>query len=312
MSGTGFTPARSGVPTTMQPPEMHVVDVFAPEKYAGNQLAVFRDAEGYSTERMFELTRETNYSEATFIESTEPRDGGYDVRIFDPVEELPFAGHPTLGTAYVIREFIRDDSPDEIRLNLGVGQIPVTVERDDAGEERFWMRQIPPSFEASVDWSLATRVLSLDDGDVDDRYPVQLVSTGLPTLIVPLRSLDAVRRARTNPEPYYDELLESFGTLNVLVFATETYGDVDLNARVLCDWSTIPEDPATGSANGCLAAYLVEHEYFGGDRVAATVEQGHEVGRPSLLHLRAHREPAGEIAVRVGGHVVPTMDCYLL
>lgn len=104
----------------------HVVDVFAQEKYAGNQLAVVHDTASMTGDEMLEITRETNFSEATFIDSSETRDGGYDVRIFDPAEEIPFAGHPTLGTAFVVREFVRDDHPDELTLNLGVGQIPVT------------------------------------------------------------------------------------------------------------------------------------------------------------------------------------------
>jgi trans-2,3-dihydro-3-hydroxyanthranilate isomerase len=290
---------------------MYVVDVFAREKYAGNQLVVFLDTAPLTTEEMRRITRETNFSEAAFVESTETRDGGYDVRIFDPVEELPFAGHPTLGTAFVIREYVREDRPDELALDLGVGRIPVRVERDGEGNERFWMRQIPPSFGATLDRSLAARVLGLDEEDVDGRHPVRLVSTGLATLVVPLRSLDAARRAETNLEPYYDELIEPYGNLNVLAFAPETYEDNDLNVRVFVDCAGVPEDPATGSSNGCLAAYLVEHGYFGADEVDVRVEQGYELGRPSLLHLRAARTAEG-IEVHVGGRVIPTMEGRLV
>ncbi len=290
---------------------LHVVDVFAQEKYAGNQLAVVHDADSLSDEEMQDITRETNFSEATFIESSTPRDGGYDVRIFDPAEEIPFAGHPTLGTAFVIREFVRDDRPDELTLNLGVGQIPVHVEREADGSELFWMHQIPPTFEDSIDPSLAARVLSLDEDDVDENYPVQLVSTGLPTLVVPLRSLDAVQRAQTNHEPYYEELIEPHGNLNILLFAPETRAENDLHARVFADYGGIPEDPATGSSNGCLAAYLVEHEYLGAREIDVRIEQGYEMGRPSLLHLRASRE-GDDIDVQVGGRVIPVAEGSLL
>lgn len=290
--------------------EMYVVDVFAREKYTGNQLAVFCGTGSMSTEEMQRLTRETNYSEATFVESTEPVDGGYDVRIFDPAEEIPFAGHPTLGTASVLREFVRDDCPDEIALDLGVGRIPVWVE-ERGGEELLWMRQIPPTFEEGVDDAVAARVLGLEEGDVDDRYPVQLVSTGLPTVIVPLRSLDAVRRAETNVEPYYDHLIEPYGNLNLLLFAPETYGDADCNVRVFAECAGIPEDPATGSSNGCLAAYLLEHGYFGENEIEIEVEQGYEIDRPSQLSLRA-KQAADEIEVSVGGNVIPIAEGRLL
>ena len=292
----------------------HLVDVFAEEPYTGNQLAVFHDTASWSTERMQTLTREMNYSESTFVESTTPPDERYEVRIFDPAEELAFAGHPTLGTAYVIREFVRDDSPDELTLALGVGDIDVTVEHDTGGE-RYWVHQIPPSFEATLDHAVAAEMLGLDPADVDERYPVELVSTGLPTLVVPLESLDAVRRAATQPEPYHEELVGPYGNVNLLVFAPETEGDADLHVRVFADAAGIPEDPATGSSNGCLAAYLVAHRYFGTPEIDVRVEQGLEMGRPSLLHLRAHDVGDGddeEITVSVGGRVQPVAEGRLL
>lgn len=104
---------------------VHIVDVFAQEQYTGNQLAVVRKASNLSTDEMLAFTRETNFSEATFIESIDTTVGEYDVRIFDPAEEIPFAGHPTLGTAFVIREYLADSRPDQLTLNLGVGEIPV-------------------------------------------------------------------------------------------------------------------------------------------------------------------------------------------
>lgn len=290
---------------------MHIVDVFAQEKYAGNQLAVFHETESMTTEEMQRLTHEMNYSETTFIRSPEERDGGYDVRIFDPVEELQFAGHPTLGTAFVLRTFVREDSPNELRLNLGIGQIQVTVEQDETGEELFWMKQVPPSFEKTFDHSLAARVLGLNETDIDSRYPVHLVSTGLPTVIVPLQSLDAVQRAATNHDPYYQNLIEPHGNMNILLFAPETYDGNDLNARVFADCAGVSEDPATGSSNGCLAAYLVEHEYFDTEEISVVVEQGYEMGRPSLLQLQAQRV-SDTIEVFVGGRVIPVAEGNLL
>ena len=288
---------------------VHFVDVFAQGKYTGNQLAVVRNASNLSTDEMLAFTRETNFSEATFIESPDTTDGGYDVRIFDPAEEIPFAGHPTLGTAFVIREYLRDDRPEEVMLNLGVGQIPVWVEDHD-GDETYWMRQIEPTFEDEFAPELFADILGLGTTDIDDAYPIKLVSTGLPTVVVPLTSLDAVQRAETQLDPYYNQLIDSYGNVNLLVFSSETAEDNDLHVRVFADAAGVPEDPATGSSNGCLAAYLVKHNYFDADEIAVTVEQGYEMDRPSLLRLRAAKSPDG-INIEVGGRVSPVLDGQL-
>ncbi|WP_224269765.1 PhzF family phenazine biosynthesis protein [Haloprofundus salinisoli] len=285
---------------------VHFVDVFAQGKYTGNQLAVVRDASNLSTDEMLAFTRETNFSEATFIESPDTTEAGYDVRIFDPAEEIPFAGHPTLGTAFVIREHLRDDLPEEVVLNLGVGQIPVWVENHD-GYETYWMRQIQPTFEDEFSSELFADILGLNTADIDDSHPIRLVSTGLPTVVVPLTSLSAVQRAETQLEPYYNRLIDSYGNLNVLVFSSETAEDNDLHVRVFADCAGVPEDPATGSSNGCLAAYLVEHDYCDTDEIEVTVEQGYEMDRPSHLQLRAAKMPDG-IIVEVGGRVIPVLD----
>ncbi len=211
----------------------------------------------------------------------------------------------------MIREYLRDDRPDELTLNLDIGQITVWVEEDDSGHEDFWMQQIQPTFGDRFSAATLARVLGLDTADVVDAYPVQLVSTGLPTVIVPLESLDAVRRAETRAGPYYEHLIEPYGNLNVLVFSPETQEDNDVNVRVFADCAGVPEDPATGSSNGCLAAYLVEYEYFDADEVRITVEQGYEMNRPSLLRLRASKSREG-IDVRVGGRVIPVLEGRLV
>lgn len=295
----------------MESIRFHIVDVFAPAKYAGNQLAVFHDTRDIPDEDKQRLAKEMNYSEVTFIESLEPDDGAYDVRIFDPVAELQFAGHPTLGTAYVLREFVREDRPDRLTLDLKVGRIPVNVERTD-GQERYWMRQVAPSFDRTFDHELFARVLSLREDDLDTAYPVQLVSTGLPTVVVPVASLDALRRIQIDRATYYEEFIEAFGEYMLLCFAPETVDDShDLHVRVFAEYSEVPEDPATGSSNGCLAAYLVEHGCLGTDSIDVSVEQGYEIGRPSHLHLRA--ASAGEdIDVEVGGAVEPVAEGRLL
>jgi trans-2,3-dihydro-3-hydroxyanthranilate isomerase len=236
-----------------------------------------------------------NYSETTFVLSEEESEGGYDVRSFTPGDEVPFAGHPTLGTAYVIRHEILAGPVASITLNLKAGEIPVTF------GEVLWMRQLPPTFGAILDSVLAARTLNLETADLDARHPVQEVSTGLPALIVPLRDLDALRRCKVDWERYTE--VASPGK-NLYVFCEEPHDDGpgDLSARMFANDLGVPEDPATGSAAGCLAAYLLEHNYLGTDPVDVRVEQGYEIGRPSLLYLQAARD-GDEIRVDVGGKV---------
>jgi trans-2,3-dihydro-3-hydroxyanthranilate isomerase len=290
--------------------KFYILDVFAEEKYAGNQLAVVRDAASLSDDAMQRIAKEMNYSETTFILSDAPRDGGYDVRIFTPHEEVPFAGHPTLGTAFVIRNVIMSEPVEKVILNLRVGQIPVTFSQGD-DEGMLCMRQNEPTFGQVVEPAWVASVLNLDESEIDDRFPIQEVSTGLPVIIVPLKSLDAAKRATIKQGEYF-ELLEETQAKVVLVYCPETYDPQnDLNVRVFCDYYGIPEDPATGSANGCLAGYLVKHRYFGSDRIDIRVEQGYEIARPSLLYLKAGRN-GGRIDVSVGGKVVMVAEGRLL
>jgi trans-2,3-dihydro-3-hydroxyanthranilate isomerase len=273
----------------------YIVDVFAEEKYAGNQLAIVRGGAGLPDEGLQKMALEMNYSETAFVLSEEETEGGYDVRIFTPGDEVPFAGHPTLGTAYVIQHEILASPVERITLKLKAGEVPVTF------GEVLWMRQLPPTFGAILDPALFTRTLNLETADLDDRSPVQVVSTGLPALIVPLRDLDALRRCKVDWERYTE--VAGPGK-NLYVFCPESHDDGpgDLSARMFANDLGVPEDPATGSAAGCLAAYLLEHSYLGTDAVDVRVEQGYEIGRPSLLYLQAERD-GEKIIVNVGGKV---------
>ena len=274
----------------------YILDVFTEERYAGNQLAVVRNAGSLSGEEMQRVAAEFGFSETTFILSEEPGDGGYGVRIFTPREEVPFAGHPTLGTAHVIAWEIAGGAVERVTLDLQAGSIPVTV------ADILWMRQLSPSFGETLETAELSRVLGLREEDLDDRYPAQEVSTGLPTIVVPLRNLDALVRCRVDLNAYY-KLVGRTTAKGLLAYAPETREEGNhLAARFFADYYGVPEDPATGSANGCLAAYLVEREYFGPEPVDVRVEQGYEMGRPSLLYLRAEKR-GEEIAVSVGGRV---------
>ncbi len=280
-----------------------IVDVFTESKYAGNQLAVFKNAQGLTTEEMQKITREINFSETTFILSDQPREGGYDVRIFTPGAEVPFAGHPTLGTAFVIREEIIQSHVGRINLNLKAGSIPVTFGRRSQ-PDTLWMRQNPPQFGPTIDAAAIAPILGLEPSDIDTRTPIQEVSTGMWFTIVPLTGLEAIRRARVNRERYFSFIADRQSKA-ILVFCPKTYDwQNNLNVRVFVPYYGIEEDPATGSGNGCLAGYLVQNRYFGGSAVDIGVEQGYEIGRPSRIYLQAQEEN-GTITVHVGGKVIP-------
>ncbi len=282
----------------------HLVDVFAERPYAGNQLAVVRDAASLSTDEMQAIAAEFGFSETTFVEADEPRDGGYPVRIFTPREEIPFAGHPALGTAAVLRDVV--DAGDEIGLDLDVGRVPVRVD-DENGADVFWMRQRPPTFGETFERESAAAVLSLDADDVRTQWPVQSVSTGLPTVVVPLTDRDALTRIVVD-RAAYDDFVAGHDAKNVLVFCPDARdGENDLAVRVFAPYYGVPEDPATGSSNGCLAGYLARHRCLDGTEVDVRVEQGYEMGRPSLLSLRA-RGGESEVEVEVGGSVIAVGD----
>ncbi|HEY4675424.1 MAG TPA: PhzF family phenazine biosynthesis protein [Candidatus Bathyarchaeia archaeon] len=278
----------------------YIVDVFAEEKYAGNQLAVVRDAKALSDVEMQKIAKEMHFSETTFILSDEKRAGGYDVRIFTPGRELPFSGHPTLGTAYVIQREIIKKHIDKVVLNLKVGQIPVKFTYAKKNDETLFMKQLPPSFGETFDTKTIS-VLSLNAEDIDKRFPVQEVSTGVPFIIVPLKNLDALKRARIDRQKYL-RLIENTEAKAILIFCPEPRSKRNnLSARLF--GYTVPEDAASGSANGCLAGYLIKYRYFGKEKIDVRVEQGYEIGRPSLLLLRAE-ERVSKIDVFVGGKVI--------
>ncbi len=279
----------------------YILDVFAEEKYAGNQLAVVRDAGGLSGEQMQKIAKEMNYSETTFILSEQEQNSGYDVRIFTPEIEVPFAGHPTLGTAYVIQQEIIGKPVETVNLNLKVGQIPVTFE--GVGDGILWMKQNEPTFGDVVDTKAIAEVLGIVESKIDERFPIQNVSTGLPFVIVPLKGLEAVKRVKIARDKYF-QWIENREAKAIFVFCPETYQpENNLNARMFADYAGVSEDPATGSANGCLAGYLVKYRYFGNSQIDIKVEQGYEIGRPSLLYLKAE-DNDGQIDVSVGGKVV--------
>jgi trans-2,3-dihydro-3-hydroxyanthranilate isomerase len=277
-----------------------IVDVFSQGKYTGNQLAVFENAGIISDSEMQQIAKEINFSETTFILSDSKNNDGYDVRIFTPNEEIPFAGHPALGTAYIIQNEVLEEPLEKLILNFKGGKIPVSF---DNQEEILWMKQNEPTFGRILDANKVSDVLNIDMEYIDERFPIQEVSTGLPVIVVPLKSLEAVKNVKINKEKYF-ELIEHTDAKAIMVFSPEAYSsENDLNVRDFADYYGIPEDAATGSSNGCLASYLVKYRYFEKSEINIRVEQGYEIKRPSLLFLKASNDN-GKINVSVGGRVV--------
>ena len=270
-----------------------LVDAFTETPIEGNRLCVVPDApEDLSTERMQMLALEINFSETTFV--TESRSDGYRMRIFTPDAELPFAGHPTIGTAFTLASEGRTE-PSTIQTTA-IGDVPVEV---DLSRGFAWMRQRPPEFGPEFDdRALVAEAARLSPDDLHPDLPMQVISTGLGPLIVPVRDETALRRAE-RIESACRRATERSGGECLYLFAVR--GDGDVMARMFDATLGVGEDPATGGAVGPLGVYLASRGLAGmpGDAVVA---QGELVGRPSFLHLDV-REEAGEWSVRVGGGV---------
>lgn len=277
-----------------------LMDVFTERPLEGNQLAIFTDARGLSTEQMQELARETNLSETTFIfprEIEEERQKGTRVRIFTTQEELPFAGHPTLGTSYFLHRF---SGSDEVWLDLNIGKISVRFRRDESTGKSFGeMRQRDAEAGKVHNKEEIARVTGLKLDDFIPHLPIQTFSTGVPFTIVPVVSLTAIHSI--GPFSQMAGYLErSDGKFFYFVTHDTVDPDVKLHARMLFYNG---EDPATGSAAGCCAAWMAMHGVtLGGEQ--AIIEQGLEVHRPSRIFVRGEKSGDKVINVHVGGYCV--------
>ena len=280
----------------------YITDVFGKEKYSGNQLATFIDAKDISSEEMQKIAFEIGFSETTFITGFNKNESCYDVRIFTPFEEVPFAGHPTLGTGFIINECFNPDRGKDILLNEKAGIILVT-QRDG----KLWMKQNQPQFFKQYTKQEMAGMLCLSEDDFDGEFPIEEVSTGLPMTILPLKSLVALKKAKVNHD-LYEEFCKNANARPLFLFAKESYeADQDLAARMFAPCFGIQEDPATGSANGCFAAYLLKHNYFNSNVIDVKVGQGYEINRPSELHLQCSLHNS-TYDINVGGLVIPVAE----
>jgi trans-2,3-dihydro-3-hydroxyanthranilate isomerase len=286
-------------------------DVFTSNPLEGNSLAVFFDARGLSDVEMQSIAKEMNLSETTFIL---PRDAemeherGVRVRIFTVQEELPFAGHPTLGTAFALRA---ESGAKEITLELNVGKVPVRFE-DTVGQPTFGeMRQIDPVFGIQHEREAVARATGLTVDDFDPSLPIETVSTGIPYTVTPLKSLAVIQKLRVNLSRADDYLTKTGGKFFYFVTRETVDSAACLHSRMLFYNG---EDPATGSAAGCAAAWMVAHEVAKPDE-RVLIEQGIEMKRPSRIFVRAERGENHEnserdyriVNVRVGGNAIEVM-----
>lgn len=255
-----------------------IVDCFAEKKYQGNQLAVFLPDHPLETQEMQAIAQEIGFSETTFVTETHPGEATFSVRIFTPDVEVPFAGHPVIGTAHILIEQFGLGDTDELLLDLAVGKIPVRHEG-----ETLLMTQNQPSFGAEVPSRIVAEAISLPLDTINVDLPAQIVSTGLEAIILPLKSKEGLDLCRVDYEAL-SRVHEDYAKCNVLAFALE---EGEVHARVFMDDPGFLEDPATGSANGCLAAYLLHHGVFSGHSCSYTVKQGVHMGRPSTLYVHA-------------------------
>ena len=287
------------------------VDVFAENPLEGNALAIFTDARGLSPEEMLALARETNLSETTFILPRSPeieRERGVEVRIFLTSGEVPFAGHPTLGTAswlYWNHPTLR--GAEQITLDLGVGPIPVRFTPSEPCEQGVFgiMKQNDPVFgevrNSREDRNALAAALNLSAEDLDPDLPAQVVSTGLICCIVPLRSLQVAQQLRISPQIARDYLDRIGAKFFYCITRAHASSGADWHARMQFDSG---EDPATGSAAGATIAFLVRHGAVASGQ-SVVIEQGIEMLRPSRIHVSAAIEDGIVSKVFVGGRTIP-------
>jgi trans-2,3-dihydro-3-hydroxyanthranilate isomerase len=287
------------------------LDVFTARPFAGNQLAVFLDGTGLEPDVMQSIANEMNFSESTFVLPAERADTDMRVRIFTPGEELPMAGHPTIGTAFALAHAgLVERSRQSVVFGLGVGPTPVELAWADNGLRFAWMTQPNPEFSPPLaDPSLAAAALGVPAEAVPGSgLPVQVVSCGVPYLIVPLVSRAIVDAARLSADAY-DRLGRDTGLGNIAIylFTTERSAadSATVYSRMFAPSIGIGEDPATGSAAGPLGCYLVAHAVPGVANAATIVNlQGVRMGRPSVIHMAIAGDGRTITRVRVGGEAV--------
>jgi trans-2,3-dihydro-3-hydroxyanthranilate isomerase len=284
-------------------------DVFTDEFFGGNPLAVFPEAEGIPADLMQKIAFELNLSETTFVLPPQDSSNHFRVRIFTPRSELPMAGHPTVGTAFALLKEGRiqvDGSKALVRFEEGVGPIPVSISNAHESFPHITMTQPPPEFGPNyTNRERIAAMLSIQPSELHNHLPAKAVSTGVPFLFVPVRDLATIEKLKLRPDMLDDPDLPS-----KLIFAftlETTRKGSTVHGRMFAPTLGIAEDPATGGAAGPLGCYLVQHDIVNADQAKRIiVEQGFEMGRPSILHVSISRTDGLIDVVNVGGTCVAT------
>jgi trans-2,3-dihydro-3-hydroxyanthranilate isomerase len=286
--------------------DYRIVDVFTQTPLEGNALAVFHDATGLDDATMQKIARETNLSETTFVFPAERSGSAARVRIFTPVKEMMFAGHPTVGTAWVLRD-VGKIAKDRTRFVLDENIGPVDVRVDDEG--LIWLRTPPIRTSRDYDPALCAAAVGLEPGDLLDNVTCQNVSAGNPAVFIPLRDSAAVDRAEVDTVALRRLLADEPEPACLFVFTPTQAGAY---SRMFANDFGIVEDPATGSATGPLAAFMMAHHLVSNaDGTRFISEQGTKMGRRSILHVAIDGE-RGERGIEIGGHVAPVARATLM
>lgn len=287
--------------------QVRIVDAFTRTPYTGNPCGVITRAEGLSDAQMQAIARELNLSETAFVFPSGVAD--FRVRFYTPAKEIPLAGHPTIATMHALAEEARIDlSTGSTRVvqELSIGILPVDVERLDGGAVRVVMTQAKPEFQRRLDRNVYAQALGIKAGDIMDAVPLQVVSTGTPQAMVPVKSLEVLRRLRPDFQHLSD--LENVGHyFSTHVFALEAIDPMNrAHARHFAASAGIPEDPVTGSATGAMAAYCWRYGLLRERRYS--VEQGHLIGRPGIVEVEVDADGDEPVAVRIAGTAVTVLE----
>lgn len=286
--------------------QVKIVDAFTNRRYAGNPCGVITRADGLTDQQMQAIARELNLSETAFVFPSLVAD--FKVRFFTPAKEIPLAGHPTIATMHTLVEEGRIDLGEGARRvtqELSIGTLPVEIGRDGEGNVRVLMMQTRPEFTRRLDRNVFAQALGIKPSEMVQDVPVQVVSTGTPQAMVPVRSLDVLRRLKPDFQHLSD--LEEMGHyFSVHVFALETFEpEHRAHARHFAASAGVPEDPVTGSATGGMAAYLWKYGLVREPRY--TVEQGHIMGRPGIVEIEIEGRDDEPTAVRIAGTAVTVL-----
>ncbi len=284
-----------------------LLDVFTNQAFGGNQLAVFTDAEDLSSTTMQQFAKELNLAEITFVLPPQHAQNDFHIRIFTPAMELPMAGHPTVGTAYILAKMgliALDESPKIVRFEEQVGVIEVSIQHKEGDIQQIQMHQPLPEFKTIFeDKEAFAELLSIDANSIRDDLPIQVVTTGVPFVFIPIRDLATMHQLKVRLD-VWETLLKDTDSPHIFTFSLETEtDDATVHSRMFAPAMGIPEDPATGAASGPLGAYMAKYNLVTDTRNILS-EQGMEMGRSSFIYIDIGYEDGEFQHVVIGGACV--------